>query len=80
MIAQTILRQLGGNKLAAMTGAKNFLDLGNGLSFRVPNNRSGAPNYVKITLDPSDTYRVEFARVRGMKVTTTATHDGGLCG
>ncbi|RYD66868.1 MAG: hypothetical protein EOP83_04030 [Verrucomicrobiaceae bacterium] len=62
MIAETILQQLGGRRFQVMTGAKNFLGHENGLSFRIGRNTSGA-NRVMITLDPSDTYTVEFQKV-----------------
>jgi len=75
-IAKTILEQLGGNKFVAMTGAKNFISLGNGLSFKLPGagfTKNGI-NYVKIILTPSDTYNIEFGRTRGTtyKVIDTA--------
>lgn len=62
-IAKTILRQLGGGRLVMMTGAKNLLDHGNGLSFKFPNRTRSKPNYCKVILDPSDTYTVTFGRV-----------------
>ncbi len=34
-IAQTILTQLGGNRFLAMAGAKQLVDLGNGLQFAI---------------------------------------------
>lgn len=46
-----------------MTGAKNLLDLGNGLSFQFPNRMRSKPNYCKIVLDPSDTYTVTLGRL-----------------
>ena len=40
-IANTILEQLGGaGRLRMMTGAYNFVDLGNGLSFKIKNQRA----------------------------------------
>jgi hypothetical protein len=66
-IAKTILKQLGGNKFIAMTGAKNLIDLGNGLSLKLPGagfTKNGI-NYVKIILTPSDTYNIEFGKIRG---------------
>ena len=74
-IAKNILEQLGGNKFVAMTGAKNLSSLGNGLSFRLPGagfTKNGI-NYVKIILDPSDTYTVEFGRIRGNTYTVINT-------
>ena len=65
--AKTILNQLGGNKFVVMTGAKNLVDHGNGLSFKLPSNFATAGiNYVKVTLDPTDTYSVEFGKLRGL--------------
>ena len=34
MIAKTILEQIGGRRFAAMTGSKDFIDMGNGLRMR----------------------------------------------
>jgi len=65
-IATTILKQLGGNNFIAMTGAKNFLDIGNGLSFKIPKSKNGI-NYVKIILNPNDTYDIEFGRISSGK-------------
>lgn len=64
MIAKTILKQLGGNKFLAMTGAKNLMDHKNGLSFRIPGTMSkNKINYVKIVLNSLDTYDLEFGRI-----------------
>lgn len=63
-IAQTILSQLGGNRFASMTGAKNFMAVGNGLTFKLPHRLArGGINYVKITLTPSDVYEVIFYKI-----------------
>ena len=62
MSSATTLQQLGGTgRLNAMTGAYNFLDHGNAVSFRFRGSR--AANYVKIELDASDTYTVTFGKV-----------------
>lgn len=67
MIAQTILQQLGGTgRLHAMTGAYNFLDLGDGVSFRIKNARA---NYIRIKLNSLDLYDVEVGRIRGHNYT-----------
>lgn len=66
-IAQNILQQLGGNRLRVMTGAKNFVDLGNGLQFDVPCAGSKA-NKVKIVLNGHDLYDVSFYKIRGLNV------------
>lgn len=59
-VAKTISESLGGGTLF-MLGAKNLVDHGDGLSFRVRGSKR--VNYVKITLDPSDTYSVEFKKI-----------------
>lgn len=64
-----ILAQLGGAaRLGIMIGAKNFMVSENSLSFkhmRAVGSLKHATTHVRITLDPSDTYTVEFIRVRG---------------
>lgn len=67
--AQIILSQLGGSRFCAMTGAKDLLDLGNGLRFRIGRNAKRI-THVEIVLDPSDTYTVRFYRItkRGLDV------------
>ncbi len=75
-IAQTILRQLGMNVFVSMTGARQFTNHGNALAFKLPSSfAKNGINYVKITLEPSDTYTVEFKRIRGMKVTDVSMHE-----
>ena len=39
MIAKTILQQIGGKRFTAMTGSRDFIDMGNGL--RMPEPRQG---------------------------------------
>jgi hypothetical protein len=64
-IANEILRQLGGHKFIVMTGANNCIAYGDGLSFRIPGTMTkNHINYVKILLDPSDTYTVKFQKIR----------------
>ena len=64
-VARTILSQLGGKKLAVMTGAKNFIDTGDGLSMKIGRNKTSS-NYLKITLNMMDLYDVRFSRVSPM--------------
>jgi len=79
-VAKTILAQLGGGKFIAMTGAKNFIGDENSLSFCL---RSGmaknGSNRVKITLDPCDTYTVQFAKYRALKLTPISEHSDIYC-
>ncbi len=84
-IAQTIGAQLGGlGRVAAMIGAYGFThDAKGALSFRFKaksikvNGKS--PNYIKISLDPSDTYTVEFGRIHGLTYTVVQTDEGVYC-
>lgn len=67
--ARIILNQLGGNRFVAMTGAKDFVTTDNAISFRIGRNTSEA-NKVRITLEPTDTYSVEFFQLRGIDCST----------
>jgi hypothetical protein len=68
---QIILQQLGGaTSLNALTGAKNFLLIKNGLSFHVPNRRV---NRIRITVSAKDLYDIEFQRYFRSKLTTVST-------
>lgn len=72
-VAQTILQQLGGNRFAVMTGAKNFLGDESSLSFRLPSYFArGGINAVKVTLNDLDLYDVKLMKVRGTSVATVA--------
>lgn len=58
-IAVTILEQLGGNRFAMFTGAKDFCTIKNGLRFTIGRNASKA-NRIEIKLNGMDTYDIEF--------------------
>lgn len=60
-VASEILKQLGGSKFIAMTGAKNLGDGDKYLSFKLPKSKDGI-NYVKITLTGNDLYDIEFGK------------------
>jgi hypothetical protein len=65
-VANTILQQLGGKPFATVTGAKNFLGDDKSLMFSLPSTRhfvKDGINKVRITLEPSDTYRIEFMKI-----------------
>jgi hypothetical protein len=66
-VAATILEQLGGRRFLAMTGAKQLLSFNEpglgGLQFKLPRRGARAKHgidAVRITLDASDTYTVDF--------------------
>ena len=63
-IAKTILQQLGGNKFIAMTGAKNLGHTNKGLQMKIGRNSKGI-THVIINLKASDTYEMEFIKLRG---------------
>lgn len=62
-VANEILRQLGGNRFKAMTGASQFVGGENMLQFRIPTSRKGRINKLRIVLEPSDTYTVKAYRI-----------------
>ena len=73
-IEKTILEQLGGHKFVVMTGAKNLTG-GNGtLSFKIGRN-AGNITHVRVTLDVSDTYTMQFLKIRAHNVTIAAQHE-----
>ena len=65
--ADITLKQLGGNKFIAMTGAKQFSFGKQGLGFRIGKN-SKSINYVRVDLKYNDLYDMEFIRIRGTKI------------
>jgi len=58
-VAQVIYLQLGGARFRAMTGSKNFIAYPDALVFAIPTNQTKSRK-VRITLMPSDTYKMEF--------------------
>jgi hypothetical protein len=75
-IATTILNQLGGmRRVQAMTGAKNFVAIEDGLTFKVGRNANGVTHFT-VRLTPADVYDVVSQRVHGRKVTEKARADG----
>ena len=84
-IAQTIGQQIGGlGRVATMIAAYGFTaHPEGGLSFRFKAKalelHGKAPNYIKIALDPSDTYTVTFGRIYGNKYTELETVSEVYC-
>ena len=74
-IANTILAQLGGNRFLAMTGATNLLGGENSLQFKIGRNDAKV-THVRITLNASDLYDVEFFNVRGLNRKSLGALDG----
>lgn len=67
-IAQTILTQMGSiGRLQQFTGAYNFVDHGDALSFKFNNVTDIKINYIKITYDEGeDLYNVELGYIKGL--------------
>ena len=61
-VANEIYRQLGGNNFAVMTGAKNFIDLENGIRMKIGRNKTNH-NWMEVTLNSLDLYDVAFAKL-----------------
>jgi hypothetical protein len=74
-VANTILVQLGGQKFCAMTGAKNFVADDRSLAFSIPAAKDRI-NKVRINLDFSDTYTVQFYAIRGTKFRAVSESTG----
>lgn len=77
-VASTILAQLGGNRFRVMTGANSFVGSKSSLMFRLPRANKRI-NRVRIELEPSDTYKVEFYRVWGGEAKLIEARDGIYC-
>ena len=82
MIAKTIFEQIGGRRFAAMTGSKDFIDMGNGLRMSLARNKTSA-NRLDIIYDAgADLYNMRFYRKTFSKktfecrTTDIATHEG----
>ena len=61
-----VIKQLGGGRFIAMTGAKDFFLGPKGVVFKIGRNSKGV-NYVRINLNSMDTYDVEYLSVRNYK-------------
>lgn len=62
-IAKIILQQLGGNKFVTMTGAKDLIAGEDYLGFKLPSRfAKDGVNYIKVTLNASDTYTMMFQK------------------
>ena len=85
MIAKTILEQIGVRRFAAMTGSKDFTDMGNGLRMSLARNKTSA-NRLDIIYDGgADLYNMRFYRKTFSKKTFESrtkdieTHEGIYC-
>lgn len=85
MVAKTILEQLGGSKFIAMTGSKEFIDLGNVLRMNLAKNKTSASRLEIILDGEMDTYTMKFFHQTFSKKTfeiskkDIALHEGVYC-
>ena len=78
-VANTILKQIGGNKFCAMVGAKSLIAGENSLNIQF---RAKAKNKAKglvITLDADDTYIMRFYSIRKLEVVERGTFKNVYC-
>jgi len=76
-IAETIAAQLGGTRrLSMMVGAKNFVALESGLTFKLGKGAKDGITHCTVELTADDLYTVRFQRVYGAKVTDKVTTEG----
>lgn len=78
-IATTILAQLGGNRFAAMTGAKHLVAGERSLTVHLPRGfAAGGIDRVTVTLDASDTYSIAFDKwmARRLELKSIAKAEG----
>tara|TARA_B100000085_G_scaffold277853_1_gene298771 strand:+ start:53 stop:349 length:297 start_codon:yes stop_codon:yes gene_type:complete len=74
-IANTIYRQLGGNRFRVMTGAKNLTSHEFALSMKIGRNKTNA-NFMIIELNSMDLYDITFAKVTRMgEMKSVKTYD-----
>jgi hypothetical protein len=71
-VAATILQQLGGNQFLAMAGARNLLYGENALTMKLGRNAQKV-THLRVELDASDTYTVDFYRMRGTAIIAQET-------
>ena len=77
MIAKTILQQIGGKRFTAMTGSRDFIDMGNGLRMSLARNKTSA-NRLDIIYDAgADLYNMRFySKTFECRTKDIAVHEG----
>ena len=79
-VSRTILQQMGGNRFIVMTGSYNFIGSDDSLTMKLRTNKAKA-THLRVTLMPSDTYKMEFLNCRKfeVKVKTIKTVEDVYC-
>ncbi len=78
-VAQTILDQMGGRQFLLMVGGKNMVALSGdgGLALQFGTGARNRANRLRVEYDhSSDTYNVEFGRIRKLEWKTISRHEG----
>lgn len=78
-VAQTILAQLGGRQFMLMVNAKNLVSLSGdgGLALQFGTGAKNKANRLRVEYDyGSDTYNVEFGKIRKLEWNTISRHEG----
>jgi len=78
-VAQTILDQLGGRQFLMMIGGKNLVALSSdgGLALQFGTGAKNKANRMRVEYDyGSDTYNVEFGKIRKLGWNTVSRHEG----
>ena len=78
LVANEILKQLGGNKFRCLTGCSNLIGTETSLSFKIIRNEKKI-THVRITLNDSDTYDIKYFRCWRNKTTTISESNGVYC-
>jgi hypothetical protein len=78
-VANTILQQLGGAQFVALTGASKFVAGDQFLQFSLPRGCNARINKCRITLDPCDTYTVEFWSTHGTTLELVSSNSDVYC-
>ncbi len=72
-VPKIIVQQLGG--ALNMLGAYNLLGDETSLMFAFKEKAKNGIKKIRITLDPSDTYKVEFIKIRKHEAVIVSTHE-----
>jgi len=79
-VAVEILKQLGGGKFLAMTGAKNLTCTDYSMGFQISSRMTkDSISHVKIILNSMDTYDIEYIAIRGTKIKHIDKFKGAYC-
>lgn len=78
-VAREIIRQLGGNGFYAMIGASKVVPSEKSVTIYFKANAIKKIKYVRITLDPFDTYTVEFLKMYAFEEKVVSRHVDVYC-